>query len=140
MIEAHVHKATLVDQVIDAIGHRFAIGKRKKVIHIDAGILSCCLPFAPTILKIAKQFLLFAIDRDDRIAVLLKRFAGAVDVVKLGISIRMRCALAARACTRWCKDLVVHLTRLIGSPLGSSSCSRSSSSVASVSTSFFMPP
>src|SRR5450755_4221308 len=54
--------------------------------------------------------------------------------------LRIVCPLAERASTRWARDLLVHCTRLSGSPLGSSSCSRSKSSVASVSTSFFFPP
>ena len=61
MIDAHVHKAMLVDQIIDAIGHRFALSQRKKVIHVDAGLLSFCLPFTPIVLKIANEFLLLAI-------------------------------------------------------------------------------
>src|SRR5258708_36478856 len=50
------------------------------------------------------------------------------------------CPLEARASTRCARDLLVHWTKLIGSPLGCSSCSQSASSVASVSTRFFMPP
>src|SRR6266487_2931705 len=50
------------------------------------------------------------------------------------------CPLAVSASTRCARDLLVHWTKLIGSPLGCSSCSKSESSVASVSTSFFMPP
>src|SRR5258708_29634515 len=34
----------------------------------------------------------------------------------------MGCPLAARAFTRWSNDFVVHCSRLMGSPLGSSSC------------------
>src|SRR6266536_1525402 len=43
------------------------------------------------------------------------------------------CPLAVSASTRCARDLLVHWTKLIGSPLGCSSCSKSDSSVASVS-------
>jgi hypothetical protein len=49
MIDAHVHKAPLMDEIIPTIRHGFPIGKRKKVLHIHAGILSGCLPFTPII-------------------------------------------------------------------------------------------
>ena len=64
MIDAHVDEALVVDQIIDAIGHGFAISKRKKIIHLHARLLSFGLPFTPLVLKVAEQFLFLAIDRD----------------------------------------------------------------------------
>lgn len=90
MVDAHIHKAPLVNQIGDPIGDSLAIGQGQNIIHIDIGLLSFGLPFPSPILNIARQFLFLAIDRDDRMAVLLKRFAGAVDMVKLSIPIRMR--------------------------------------------------
>src|SRR5436190_13541026 len=39
MIDTHVDEALVVDQIIDAIGHGFAISQRKKIIHIHARLL-----------------------------------------------------------------------------------------------------
>src|SRR6266699_5699090 len=88
-------KPTVVNEVIDPIGDRTAISQRKKVIPIDMGVLSFCLPFRPIILKIANELLFLTIDGDDRIALLLKGATGAVDVFKLGVWIGMRGSLDA---------------------------------------------
>src|SRR5258708_35534890 len=52
----------------------------------------------------------------------------------------MRCPRAESALTRWVSACVVHLSRLIGSPLGESNSSRSPCKVGSVSVAFFLPP
>src|SRR6266550_8662341 len=52
----------------------------------------------------------------------------------------MRCPRAESALTRWVSECVVHLSRLIGSPLGSNNSSRSPCKVGSVSVAFFLPP
>ncbi len=62
MIDTHVDKATLMDQIVDAIGHRFAISQGMEVIHIHIGMLSFGLPIAPIVLEVPNQFLLLAID------------------------------------------------------------------------------
>ncbi len=90
MINTYVDKATLVDQIINAIGHRFAVRQRKKVVDIHAGILSFGLPFRSIVFKGAKQFFFLTIHRNDRITSLLKLFTFAVDLFKLGISIGVR--------------------------------------------------
>lgn len=61
MVNPNIDKPALVDQILDAIGHRFAIGQGKKVVHIDAGVLSFSLPFTPIVLKSANQFLFLTI-------------------------------------------------------------------------------
>src|SRR3954469_15319412 len=59
MIDPDVDKATLVDQIINAIGHGFAISERKKVVDIHASILSFRLPLCTIVFKIANQLLFF---------------------------------------------------------------------------------
>src|ERR1019366_4842602 len=54
MIDPDVDEATLVDQIINAIGHRFAVSERKKVVDIHAGILSFRLPFCAIVFEIAE--------------------------------------------------------------------------------------
>lgn len=73
MVNAHIHKASVVDQVVDSIRDRFAISQREKVIHIHLRVLSFGLPFSPVVLKMAKQFLLLAVNRDDGSTSLFKR-------------------------------------------------------------------
>jgi hypothetical protein len=90
MVNASIHKAAFVDQVVDPLRDRFAISQRQKVRHIDLGVLSFGLPFSPVVLKIATQFFLLAVNRDERSASLFKLLARVVDRGKLGIPIRMR--------------------------------------------------
>src|SRR5258708_32632907 len=52
----------------------------------------------------------------------------------------MRCPCWESGLTRWVNECVVHLIRLIGSPLGESNSSRSACKVGSVSVAFFLPP
>src|SRR6266699_3355784 len=95
MIDADIDKSTLVNQIIHPIRDGLAIGQRKKIIDVHIGLLSFGLPFSPVVLKIAKQFLLLAIDRDDRGTFLLKLLARAIDVSKLSIPIHVRFPLNA---------------------------------------------
>src|SRR6266516_162630 len=90
MIDAHIHKPTVVDQIINPIRDGTACSQGHKVIDIDRGMLSFGLPLSPSIFKIAKQFLLLAVHRNDRMAFLFKLLAGAVDIPKLCIAIWMR--------------------------------------------------
>lgn len=89
MVDAHVDEAALVDQVSDAIRHRFAVGQRQKVVHMHAGLFSFRLPFVSIVFQGANPFFFLAIHRNDRIALLLKLLTLTVDVFKLGISIGM---------------------------------------------------
>src|SRR5713101_4965644 len=57
--------------------------------HIDFFGFALGSPFAARILEIADQFLLFRIDRDDRLAVLQKTASLFVDVFKLSIPVHM---------------------------------------------------
>src|SRR6266567_3466051 len=62
MVDAHVDKAAVVNQIIHPVGESFAIGKGKKVIHIHLGLLPFGLPLPSMVLKVAQQFLLLAVD------------------------------------------------------------------------------
>src|SRR6266700_353113 len=57
--------------------------------HIDFFGFALGSPFAARILEITYQFLLFRIDRDDRLAVLQKTASLFVDVFKLSIPVHM---------------------------------------------------
>src|SRR5450755_2455457 len=90
VIDTYVDKATLVDQIIHAIGHGFTVSQRKKIVDIHAGLLSFRLPFCAIVFEIAEQLFFLTIHRNDRITSLLKLLTCAVNLFKLGISIGMR--------------------------------------------------
>lgn len=89
MIDAHVDEARLMNQIIDPVGDRFAIGKRWEVIAIHARGFPACLPFLTVILKIPKKFLLFAINGNRWVSLFLELFTLFIDILELGITIRI---------------------------------------------------
>ena len=90
MINSYIDEPLIVNQIVDPIGDRFAIGQRQKVIHIHLGRCPFRLPLGPIVLELAQQFLFLAVHGNDWVPVLLKRLAGGVDVLKLRIAVRMR--------------------------------------------------
>ena len=95
MVKAHIDKALILDEVIYAIRHGFAIGQPQVVVDVDRALCSFGLPFPPVVLEVSKQFLLLAIHGDDRITGRFKLLALLLDVPKLGITVRMATALNA---------------------------------------------
>src|SRR5258708_16834731 len=93
MVNAHVHKALVLHQIIDAIGHSLPISKREVIIHIDRRLFPFGLPLLPIVLKGPDQFFLLAIHRDDRIACCFKLLTLLLDMSKLGITVLMAPAL-----------------------------------------------
>ncbi len=93
VVNAHIHKALILDQIIHPIRHGFPISQREIIVDVDRGLFSFGLPLAPVVLEIPEQFLLLAIDRDDGIAYRFKLLAVLLDVLKLAITVRMALAL-----------------------------------------------
>lgn len=82
-INPDINEPLIVDQIIDAIGDGLAISARETIRDTDFGGFSCGLPLGPVILELAAQLLFLAVDRKDRVPVLLKGLAGGLDVGKL---------------------------------------------------------
>src|SRR5260370_30644609 len=89
MVDTYIDKPLVLHQIIDAIRNRFPVGDRAVIIHIDDGVLPFGLPFAPVVLKIANQLFLLTIHRNHRLPSSFKGFPGAIDLLKLGISVGM---------------------------------------------------
>lgn len=87
MIDSHVDKARLMNQVIDPVWDHFAIRKGREVIDIHARRFPFCLPFLTVILKITKKFLLFAINGNLGVSLFLEFLTLFIDILELGISI-----------------------------------------------------
>jgi hypothetical protein len=95
MVDADVDKAAVLHQIVDAIGDGFPIGDGEIILDIHSRLLSFGLPFSPGVLEIPNQLFLLTIDGNDWLPFGFKRFASAIDVLKLGIPIGMRCSLNA---------------------------------------------
>src|SRR5712691_6259027 len=85
MADAHVDDRTVPRDVVGAVGHRFPVTQVRKVVHVHIDGIAPRPPRPPRIAKFPHQFLLFGIDRDDRVAGLDVRLHQAVDVAKLRI-------------------------------------------------------
>jgi len=146
MIKAHIHEPLIMHQIIDSIRDCFAICQRKKIIDIDGRFFSSGLPLSSIVFERAKEFLFLAIHRNDGVPLVLKLVALLLDLSKLESSTSrsavsaMVCPIACKATFRCATLLLVHLSKLIGSPFGSRSPSRSARSMASFSLSFLRPP
>src|SRR3954465_391114 len=90
MIDADIHEAGVVDDVIDAVRSRLAISQVDEVVHVDNSVFPLRLPLPAVVLEIADEFLLLAIDGDNRIASPFESFAGLFDVAELEVAVRMR--------------------------------------------------
>src|SRR5439155_20537062 len=86
-------KSPVMHQIIDAIGNSFPISNREVIIHIDGRVLSLGLPFLPIVLEISHQLFLLTIDGNHWIPLCFKSFPSAIDLLKLGVSVCMRCSL-----------------------------------------------
>jgi hypothetical protein len=93
MIHPHANPASVCGFVIDTIWNDLAQGLAGKVVDLDRLRLSLRRPLATAIVELADPFLLFGIDRDDRLALLLEGFGTPVDVLKLRIPIGVRAPL-----------------------------------------------
>src|SRR5258708_4896640 len=90
VINADIDKTLIMDQIVDSIRNSFAISKGKKIVDIHFRFFPFGLPFGSIVLEIANQLLFLTVDRNDGVALLLKRFALRLDLLKLGVSVGMR--------------------------------------------------
>ena len=93
VIDTHAHPTLVAGQVVDAVGNSFAHAFVGKVVDLDFLRLALRLPLLAGVLEFSDQFLLLRVDRDHRLVLFLKRQHLLVDVLELGITVRVRRAL-----------------------------------------------
>src|SRR6266566_6392400 len=89
MIDPHTDPAAIVRWIVHPIGTNLAQLLVRKIVGLDAFRLPFGLVVPSSIGKLAHEFLLFRIDRNNRLSRTLKHFHTAVDIAKLGITIGM---------------------------------------------------
>ncbi len=90
MINPHTDPAVIVRRIVHPIGTNLPQLLVRKIVGMDVFRLPFRLIVPSPIRKLAYEFLLFRINRDDRLSRVLKDFHTAVDIAKLGIAIGMR--------------------------------------------------
>src|SRR2546425_9191730 len=93
MIHPHTDPARVCGFVIDAVRNNLAQRLTREVMDPDLLRLALRRPLAPTIAELADQFLLFGVDRYDRLALLLEGLGTTVHVLELRIPIGVRAPL-----------------------------------------------
>ena len=93
VINAHIDEATVVDHIVNPIRNRFPVCDGAVIIDIDGRVLPFGLPFPPMVLEVSNEFLLLTIHGNHREALRFKGLPGSIDLLKLGVSISMRCPL-----------------------------------------------
>ena len=99
MVHADAHPADVGVQVIDPIRNGLAQCGVDKIVDADLGRLALGVPLLPSVFEVADQLLLLRVDRDDRLAPVLKVAHTGGDVLKLGVAIRVLGAFARLACS-----------------------------------------
>jgi hypothetical protein len=97
VIDAHADPALVVEQIIDAARNCFAENGVLEIMYPHIFRLSARAPGPACILEIPHEFLLLGVDRDRRLPAALKPANERVDVLELGIAIRMRLAFPGLA-------------------------------------------
>src|SRR5882672_617447 len=97
VINADTHPTLVLCQIIDTVGNGFAEFLIHKVVNADFLRFAFGLPFSPAVFKVANQFFLFGINRDDRLTAILELTHCRVDILKLSIPIRMRLSFSRLA-------------------------------------------
>jgi len=87
VIGADAHPAQVVGDVVDAIGHCAGKLGIDEVVDIDQLWLALGAPLPTVVLEIAHQFLLFRINRDDRLVRGQEPLGLVVDIVELRVTI-----------------------------------------------------
>lgn len=90
--EANIHPAFIVGEVKHPLGTGLALVFIGKIIGVHPPRLSVSFPLLARLGKVADSFLLLGIHRNHRLAVALKPLHQAIDMLELGVSIRMLCA------------------------------------------------
>ena len=97
MRDAHAHPTFVVRQVVDAVGNRLAQFLVWEIVHPHFDGSTTPAVLAAAVLEIPDQFLLFRVHGDDRLAPTPKPLGQPIDVLELGVAVRMRLALSRLA-------------------------------------------
>ena len=95
MINAYADPATVLRHIVDAVGDRFAQTLVQKVMHPHGLGPALGVIFTPTVGKVSNQLFCLGIDRDHRLAAMLKSLDLSVDVLKWRMAVWMRRPLAS---------------------------------------------
>ncbi len=98
-----VDDAPVLQDVVDPVGDRFPIRQTQKVVDVDRDRLPRGLPLPPVVLEVPEQFLLLAVDRNDRLPLLLALRAVLLNVGELGCAGRL---------AHPCNGIVVSVARM----------------------------
>ena len=170
MVDPHIDPAQIVGEIVHAVGDHLAEFGDHKVVHPHRFGFAFRTQFSATVLEVAHQFLLLGVHRHDRLPSALEGLHLRVDVLELGVPIRVRRPLPGLAvglqavaqllqqiCHQFMADLVTLAVQFVGqlphalagppqrrfgSPRlsGSTNCSRSCNKVASWVTVRLRPP
>src|SRR6516162_388181 len=94
MRDPYAHPTLVVCQIVDTVRNRLAQLLVGKIVNSDFHRSAATAVFAPTILEIPHQLLLFRVDRDHGLTPTLEPLHQSVDVLKLRIAVGMRLALS----------------------------------------------
>jgi len=89
MIRPYIYPTGTLRQVIDAIGRNASQLGFHEVMDLDGNRLALALPFPPLVRKLAHQFFLLGVHRNDRLAFLLICAHFDLNMAKLSITIRV---------------------------------------------------
>jgi hypothetical protein len=89
VVDADAHPACISGQVIDAIRDRLALRLDQEVMDPNPAGLALREPLPPGVLEVSDQLLFLCVDRDDRLSRSLLSPDLRVDVLELGVAIRM---------------------------------------------------
>ena len=106
MIDPHAHPAIVPCQVVHPLGDAKAQFLVTEIMGAHSFWATLWSPFPPGLLEIPEKFLLFGVHRDYGLATTLELLDLAIDVLELGIAIRMLLALAGLAVAL---EAVVHV-------------------------------
>jgi hypothetical protein len=90
VVYSHIHKATVLDNVIHAVRRRFPVSKAVEIVDVHHRVFSLGLPFSAVVLEIPNQFFFLAINGDDGVPFLLKRGTGCGNMTKLEVTVGVR--------------------------------------------------
>jgi len=93
VVDAQVHEARVVLDVVDAVRNRLATFGVDEVVDAHGDWLALGVPFATCVLEVADQLLLLGVDGDHRLPAVEEILGDGVDVSELCVAIRVLCTL-----------------------------------------------
>ena len=93
MVAPHAHPRLVSGHIVDAVRDGLPTGIRREIVDEHRFRLARWLPFPPSVLELANQFLLLRVDRNHRLPAPQEPDCRRIDVLKLGIAVRVRGAL-----------------------------------------------